>query len=110
MSTIHSNGNVVPCTYDCSGGMKVGNILKDPYTKIWNSLNYRALRKKIYYDRNSISKCDECTIGFKHSEAGWFVEAHDFNISMKKRAVDHFKRFAKLVLPQKAVEAIRRKG
>jgi radical SAM protein with 4Fe4S-binding SPASM domain len=107
MSNIFSNGDVVPCCYDYNSEMKVGNVFEKPFTEIWNGPTYRDLRKKIYYEKDSIPKCRECTMNFKLSKDGWFVEAHDFNIPIHREIFDYMKRFAKLVLPQKVVEAIR---
>ncbi|WP_455282359.1 hypothetical protein, partial [[Eubacterium] cellulosolvens] len=39
---------------------------------------YRNLRKKISHEKNSIPKCRECTISFKLSNSGWFVDSNDF--------------------------------
>ena len=80
MSNIASNGDVVPCCYDYDSELKVGNIHEKPFSEIWNSLPYRNLRKKIYYEKDSIPKCRECTINFELSNLGRFVESHDFNV------------------------------
>jgi len=77
MSNILSNGDVVVCCYDYDAEMTVGNALEKPFTEIWNSAPYRALRKKIYCDRESIAKCRDCWISFKLSESGWFPESYD---------------------------------
>jgi len=79
MSNIISNGDVVPCCYDYAAELKVGNIHEKPYSEIWNSPSYRELRKKIYYHKDSIPKCRECTINFALSESGWIIEDHDYN-------------------------------
>ena len=83
MSNIFSNGDVVPCCYDYNSELKVGNIHEKPFSQIWNSPTYRNLRKKIYYRMDSISKCKECTINFKLSNKGWFVETRYFNTGIK---------------------------
>jgi|GEM_PF-395371 len=86
MSNIFSNGDVVPCTYDYNAELKIGNIHENPFSEIWNSTAYRNVRKKIFCDKDSIPKCRECTINFKLSNSGWFVETHNFNIHiMDKR-------------------------
>lgn len=84
MSNIFSNGDVVPCCYDYNSEMKAGNILEQPFTRIWNGPAYRELRKKIYHQKDSIDKCRECTINFKLSPGGWFPEIHDFSLEEKK--------------------------
>ncbi|MFC1506246.1 glycosyltransferase [Thermoproteota archaeon] len=80
MSNIFSNGDVVPCAYDYDSELKIGNIHEKPFSEIWNSPIYRNLRKKIYYEKNSIPKCRECTINFELSNSGWFVESNDFKV------------------------------
>ncbi len=107
MSNIFSNGDVVPCCYDYNSEMKVGNVFEKPFTEIWNGPTYRDLRRKIYYEKDSIPKCRECTINFKLSRNGWFVEARDFNIGINREIFDYMKRFAKAVLPEKVIEIIR---
>lgn len=83
MSNIFSNGDVVPCAYDYDSELKVGNIHEKPFTEIWNSPPYHNLRKKIYYEKDSIPKCRECTISFELSDSGWFVESNDFKAHNK---------------------------
>jgi radical SAM protein with 4Fe4S-binding SPASM domain len=77
MSNIFSNGDVVPCCYDYDSEMKIGNVFETPFTKLWNGTAYRALRRRIYNDMNSIPKCNHCGINFMLSECGWFVKVSD---------------------------------
>jgi radical SAM protein with 4Fe4S-binding SPASM domain len=77
MSNIFSNGDVVPCCYDFDSEMKVGNAFEKPFTQLWNSSAYSDLRKRIYNDMHSISKCNHCGVNFKLAEYGWFVKASD---------------------------------
>lgn len=82
MSNIFSNGDVVPCCYDFASGMKVGNVFENPFTEIWNSENYRSLRKLIYHQRESIPKCNDCITNFKESigmiqQVKWFHYPED---------------------------------
>lgn len=74
MSTVQSNGDVVPCTRDFEGGMKVGNVFEEPFTRIWQSEGYRALRRKVARDKAEIEKCRKCDLSFKFSRTGWFYE------------------------------------
>jgi radical SAM protein with 4Fe4S-binding SPASM domain len=85
MSNIFSNGDVVPCCYDYDSELKVGNAFEKPFSQIWNSPAYQELRKKIHLERDTILKCKECGINFKLSQAGWFVETHEFNPDITQR-------------------------
>ncbi len=107
ISTILSNGDVVPCCYDFSAEKKVGNVFEKPFREIWNSPAYGELRRIILYEKDSVPICRECTINYKFSEGGFIPEAHDFNVGVKERAIYSAKRFAKVVLPEKVVEIIR---
>jgi radical SAM protein with 4Fe4S-binding SPASM domain len=91
MSNILSNGDVVPCCYDYNASMKVGNVKEKPFSQIWNSQEYRELRRKIYLDKESIEKCAHCWINFKLSRNGWFSEFIDFREDFSS----HLKRIAK---------------
>jgi radical SAM protein with 4Fe4S-binding SPASM domain len=77
-ANIHSNGNVVPCCYHYDDELAVGNVFKQPFSELWNGPAYRALRKRIYQDKDSIPRCRECWINYKLSESGWFVESTRF--------------------------------
>ncbi|MFQ5835424.1 MAG: SPASM domain-containing protein, partial [bacterium] len=91
--TILSNGDVVPCCYDYNSEMKVGNIREQPLSEIWASPAYRELRKRIYYQKDSIPKCRECYGSFKKTRSGWIVESIDFNDNIKARFVNRFSRY-----------------
>ena len=93
MSNIFSNGAVVPCCYDFDAKLKIGNILEKPFNEIWNSPAYQELRKRIFYNKDSIPRCRECTINFELSDSGWFVEYYDFNTSLLKRLINAAKRY-----------------
>lgn len=107
---IFSNGDVVRCCYDYSSEIKLGNIREKPFSEIWNSPEYRQLRKRIYGDKNSIPECRECTINFELSESGWFVESDCFNHGFMSNPGSRVRKWAKSVLPQKAIELIRAVG
>jgi len=66
MTSIYSNGDVVPCCYDYNSDMKIGNILDNPLTEIWMGEEYKKLRKKIFEGNYKIPICDVCTTRFKH--------------------------------------------
>ena len=105
---IHTNGNVVACNYDYDQEMRVGNVFEKPLSEIWNGPACRELRKKLYYDKDSILKCRECDINFKLSKVGWFIEVLDCNLSIKRRVFNAAKKFAKKVLPKKAINVLRK--
>lgn len=79
MSNIFSNGDVVPCCYDYNSDLKVGNIHEQPFSHIWNSAAYRALRQRIYYHKNDIPHCRECVINFELIYGNWMYEIDHFN-------------------------------
>jgi len=88
IASILSNGDVVPCCWDYDDSMKVGNVLEEPFTKIWNGPAYRELRKRIYHTRHTLPKCMLCPPNFKVSKGGWFPESLDLTDS----ALERFKR------------------
>jgi radical SAM protein with 4Fe4S-binding SPASM domain len=79
MCNVRSNGDIVPCCYDYDGKMKVGNIHKQRVSEAWNGPEFRELRKKITCERNSLARCKYCSVNFKLSATGWFVESIDFS-------------------------------
>jgi len=91
MATIHSNGNVVPCSYDYNSTMTVGNINEKPFSEIWNSQAFRQLRKRIYTEKDLIEKCHNCWINFKLSDSGWFPYNINFNDTYFNRLKDRAK-------------------
>lgn len=78
MCSISANGDVVPCGYDYTCKLKVGNINERPLSQLWNSEEAYNLRKKLYDQKDFIPICRECSINFKLSAGGWFPEAIDF--------------------------------
>ncbi len=78
MGFIQSNGNVIPCTRDFTGAMKIGNLLEQPFSQIWQGDAYRELRERIHNQRATVEKCDNCVdFSFKYSKTGWFLEVTD---------------------------------
>lgn len=106
MINIHSNGNVVACNYDYDQEMVVGNAFETPLPEIWNSPACRNLRKKLFYDKDTLPKCRECDVNFKLSKAGWFVEGTDCNLSPKRQLFIAARNAAKKILPPKAVNLL----
>jgi radical SAM protein with 4Fe4S-binding SPASM domain len=79
MSNIQSNGDVVPCTCDYDGEMKVGNIRTQKFSEIWDSPAYRELRRRVFYKSEVMGKCGYCDCNFSLSSSGWFVESVNFH-------------------------------
>jgi len=107
MSNVLSNGDVVPCCYDFNAEMKTGNVFEQPFREIWNSPAYRELRRRICQDKDSLSKCSICDINYKPSGSGWVFEVNDYNLGLFRNFVQSIKDFAKDLLPQRIVKAIR---
>lgn len=104
---VHSNGVVAGCCYDYDQEMAVGNVFERPFTEIWNGPAARALRKKLYYDKDTMDKCRECDVNFKLRDVGWFVEVRDFNADLKTRMNRIAKRLARRIFPKRVVELLR---
>lgn len=109
MSNIFSNGDVVPCCFDYAAELKIGNVFEEPLSRIWNGPAYRELRKKIFTQKDSIPKCRECDINFQLSKNGWFVESRHFWLPLSTRLEKAVRSLAKSVLPEAAVERIRKR-
>lgn len=86
MCNISANGEVIPCGYDYTSELKVGNLNTTPLSQIWNSPEAINLRKKLYFHQDTLPLCKGCTINYKLSEKGWFPVAINFNESI----VDNF--------------------
>jgi radical SAM protein with 4Fe4S-binding SPASM domain len=106
MFNIHSNGNIVPCCYDYDGEMIVGNAFEKPLIEIWNSQSCRDLRKKLFFEKDTLPKCSDCNINFKLSKTGWIVEVTDCNLSPKRKLFILAREAAKKFLPPKAVSLL----
>jgi len=85
MANILSTGDVVPCCYDYDARLKMGNVYETPLSKLWNGPAYRALRERVYNQKDTIERCRDCGINFKLSESGWIVEAIAFNAEKRAR-------------------------
>ena len=59
--TIRSDGNVVPCCYDLTTKLKMGNIMNNGLDEIWNNSFYTNLRKSIE-SKKFISICKNCNV------------------------------------------------
>jgi radical SAM protein with 4Fe4S-binding SPASM domain len=45
VATVNFNGDVIPCCSEFSGEDALGNVLIEPFKKIWNNEKYQSLRK-----------------------------------------------------------------
>jgi len=59
--TIRWNGDIVPCCYDLTSKMVMGNLLKEDIGTVWNNKKYLRLRKGIY-EKKFCPLCDSCNI------------------------------------------------
>ena len=57
--TIRHNGDVVPCCYDLTTKLKMGNIMDDSISNIFNGTDYLNLRKSIT-NKDYFSICANC--------------------------------------------------
>jgi len=78
MANVYSDGAVVPCCYDFSGGMTLGNIRERRFTEIWTSDAYRELRRRVFTAPDSLVRCCQCAESFTLSDTGMFAESHQF--------------------------------
>jgi radical SAM protein with 4Fe4S-binding SPASM domain len=111
MPNIFSNGDVVPCCYDYKAEQKVGNVFEKPFREIWNAIEYRELRKKVYNEKENIPKCCACDINFKLSESGWFVESEDYSMGVVERIIERsMKKMENFIRmsPREKINALRR--
>tara|TARA_B100001059_G_C17317550_1_gene325027 strand:- start:224 stop:517 length:294 start_codon:yes stop_codon:yes gene_type:complete len=58
--TVRSNGDIVPCCYDLTSQLVMGNIMDDDLYSIFNGLKYRELRASIR-EKRYISSCKNCS-------------------------------------------------
>jgi radical SAM protein with 4Fe4S-binding SPASM domain len=59
--TIRWNGDIVPCCYDLTSKMVMGNVRQDTLKDIWNNVKYENLRESIK-SRKHISICRSCSV------------------------------------------------
>ena len=59
--TIRSDGDIVPCCYDLTTKLKMGNILDNDLKEIWNNSYYNNLRNSIE-SKKFISICKNCNV------------------------------------------------
>ena len=59
--TIRADGTVVPCCYDLTSKLNMGNIMERSLTDIWENVKYNALRKSIE-SKKYYSICANCAV------------------------------------------------
>lgn len=59
--TIRSNGDIVPCCYDLTSKLIMGNVLDNSLEEIWNNSEYLRLRKSIDEEK-FYSICKNCSV------------------------------------------------
>ena len=59
------DGNIVPCCFDKDAKYKMGNIQDKKFDEIWLGDQYKKFRKHLFYNRNNIDICKNCTEGSK---------------------------------------------
>jgi len=59
--TIRADGSIVPCCYDLTSKLIMGNILSDSLSDIWNGNKYFLLRESISL-KKYISICNTCAV------------------------------------------------
>ena len=89
MCSISANGEIIPCGYDYTSKLKVGNIADTPLSQIWNAPAVQQLRKRLINEKESLPKCRECSINYQLTEGGWFPEAIVFDESPTARKLKH---------------------
>lgn len=59
--TVRANGDVVPCCYDLTSKLVMGNVNEVSLSEIWNGKKYETLRNSIS-NREFFSICSNCSI------------------------------------------------
>ena len=59
--TVRANGDVVPCCYDLTSRLVMGNIQENTLSQIWKSDKYRLFRAS-FVRRNLVSICNNCAV------------------------------------------------
>ena len=60
-TVITADGEVVPCCFDKQADYTIGNLMQNPFQKIWKNDAYKNFRKKLLTSRREISICKNCT-------------------------------------------------
>jgi len=54
------DGMAVPCCYDKNADHRMGNLLEEPLSVIWNNQLYSSFRRRILAKRTDIDICRNC--------------------------------------------------
>jgi radical SAM protein with 4Fe4S-binding SPASM domain len=59
------DGKILPCCFDKDADNILGDLAKDSFKIIWTNPGYKEFRKKVFYSRNEIGICTNCSEGLK---------------------------------------------
>jgi radical SAM protein with 4Fe4S-binding SPASM domain len=59
-AVINCDGTVVPCCYDIYTEYPLGNVFQDLFTDIWNGEKYRAFRRRVRLEKETLGICRKC--------------------------------------------------
>ena len=57
------DAKVLPCCFDKHADHVLGDLISEPFQKIWKGSAYQNFRKKLITSRQSIRMCQNCTEG-----------------------------------------------
>ena len=69
---ISANGEISVCAIDIFNEELMGNVFHEPFGRIWNNQKYRAFRKRVKENIDSIKLCRYCG---KRNNPDFFVDA-----------------------------------
>ncbi len=105
--TIHAGGSVVPCCWHYDDAVTVGNVFTDGgLRKLWNGPSYKDLRKKISLEKDSFPVCSTCSLNYKSSRTGWFLQTADLTQCRKDQYRYLLKRHIELNMNPKLLNGI----
>ncbi len=62
---INADGSVAPCCFDAQGLLTLGKAQNESIHEIWNGQALQELRSRLQNERNSLSPCNNCSVGSK---------------------------------------------
>jgi radical SAM protein with 4Fe4S-binding SPASM domain len=62
-TVVNWDGSISPCCFDKDGVFVMGNVLEEPFEKIWWGKRYHRFRWMVLQDRDAIPICRNCTEG-----------------------------------------------
>lgn len=69
-TTVNVDGSVVPCCRDSHNSYSFGNVLTEPFKKIWNNRKYVEFRKRVLRNKQDIDLCRFCKGSKKELKIG----------------------------------------